>query len=62
MVDVERDRRPLDIFGVIRSGTSEELKSLFLFICFGFVFNRAVSFMNTDTKFSAKEQKVEFCN
>ena len=47
MVDVERDRRPWDIFGVLRSGASEELESFF--VCFGFVFNRAVSFMITDT-------------
>ena len=61
MVDFERDRRPLDIFGVTRSEASEELKSLFLFVCL-VLFLTEQSFMITDTEFSAKEQKVEFCN
>ena len=54
MADVQRDRRPLDIFGVTRSGASEEVKSLFLLVFRGFGFNKPVSFMITDTKPTAK--------
>lgn len=55
MADVERDRRPLDIFGITRSGASEELKSLFSLVCSGFGFNKPVSFMITYTKSTAKD-------
>ena len=54
MADVQRDRQPLDIFGVTRSGASEEVKSLFLLVFRGFGFNKPVSFMITDTKPTAK--------